>query len=173
MDDGRWINRPAPGRRIRHLRGAQHEQGAAAYAIKQLIDSQSELYYRIRFKILSQNTAVNVLKLRTDDNRAILGIYISNVGKLGYRNEVTGMSTSSSADVSRAAWHELQIHVRIAEAAGQIEVWLDNARIDVFSKTGAFGDDAIGKIQLGENATGRTYDIAFDDIAVAAHFINR
>ena len=43
---------------------------------------------------------------------------------------------------------------------------LDGSRIAALSTTGSFGTTSIGRVQLGENGTGKTYDVAFDDVAV-------
>ena len=45
-------------------------------------------------------------------------------------------------------------------------MWFDGLRVAALSRTENFGTAPIGSIQLGENATGRVYDIFFDDVAV-------
>jgi hypothetical protein len=53
-----------------------------------------------------------------------------------------------------------------------VEVWLDGVHIDALSKIEALGSTAIGRIQLGDNSTARTYDVALDNVDVSANFIN-
>jgi chitodextrinase len=55
---------------------------------------------------------------------------------------------------------------------GQAEVWYDGNRIESLSKTESLGTTPIGRIQLGENSSGRTFDVAFDDVVVDTAFIS-
>jgi fibronectin type 3 domain-containing protein len=147
--------------------------GTATYAYKQLSVAQSDLYYRIKFKIVSQGaSSVYLQRFRTTSGTALLGVYVSSTGKLGYRNDVTGVSTTSTANVSTGSWHELQTRVVVNGSASQTEVWLDGNRIGALSKTESLGTAAVGRVQFGENSTGRVYDIAFDDNVVDTSFIN-
>ena len=146
--------------------------GGATYARKSLATPQNDLYYRIRFRVISQaaNT-FNLLKLRSAVNTPIMGLSINNAGRLSYRNDVAGRSINSTLSVSQGSWHTLQVHVRIADTAGRIEVWYDGAPVTALSQTEAFGTNPIGVLQLGENTPGLTYDVAFDDIAASTEFI--
>ena len=144
--------------------------GVAASASKTLAATQTDLYYRMRFKLLSAPTASPYFgRFRTASNVSILGLFVSSSGKLSYRNDVAGTSLSSTnplAVVTTGAWHEVQVHLTVNGAAGQVEVWYDGVRLDDMSKTQQnFGTDPIGRLQLGENASGKTFDIAFDDVA--------
>ena len=67
--------------------------GGATYPRKRLVTSQSDLYYRIRFKVINQaaNT-VNLMKFRSATDAAILSVSINNVGRLSYRNDIAGTS---------------------------------------------------------------------------------
>jgi hypothetical protein len=55
---------------------------------------------------------------------------------------------------------------------GQTETWLDGVRVDALSKTESLSSTPIRRIQIGENATGRTYDVAFDNVTVNTTLIN-
>jgi chitodextrinase len=148
--------------------------GAATWAYKILGSTHSELYYRARLKVLSQGSSstVNLLKLRTGTGASILGVFRNTAGKLGYRNDVSGVSTTSSTTITAGAWHEVQIRLRINGASGESETWFNGVRISTLSKTENFGMNPIDRIQLGENSTSRNYDIAFDDVAAATSFIS-
>ena len=146
--------------------------GAATYAYKQLSTSQNDLFYSMRFKILSQGAnTVYLQRFRTATGSSLLGTFITSAGLLGYRNDVTGLSTTSSTVVSSGSWHELQTHVHINGNSGQTEVWLDGSQISALSQSEALGTTAIGRIQIGESTQGRIYDIAFDDSVVDTKFI--
>ena len=149
--------------------------GSATWAYKQLGTTYTELYYRIRFKVLSQSSASNstmyVLKLRTATGTSLLGIYRSQTGRLGYRNDIAGVSTTSSTSVGIGAWHEVQVRLAIGGTSSQTETWFNGVRIAALSKTENFGTTPIGRLQIGENSTGRTYDVAFDEVAAGTSFI--
>jgi hypothetical protein len=147
--------------------------GTPAYAYYQLSPTQNQLYYRLRFNILSQGTnSVYLQRFRTGSNGAIMGVFISSTGKLAYRNDVTGITTTSTTVAPRGMWHELQVRVLINGAASETEVWLDGTRITDLSKTQSLGTTAIGRIQLGESSSGRTFDVALDQVALSTLFID-
>ncbi|HEX6287731.1 MAG TPA: metallophosphoesterase [Herpetosiphonaceae bacterium] len=151
--------------------------GKAAYAFRQLSPPQHELFYRIKFKLLSQPTSTLYLqRFRSGSGDAIsgslLGIYINSAGKLSYRNDLTDKSTSSKTAVSDGVWHELQARLRIDGDQSQVELWLDGVRIDELSTTEPLGTSPIGRVQLGESANDKTFAVVFDDVAVDARFIS-
>ncbi|MCM8749281.1 hypothetical protein NET02_08995 [Thermomicrobiaceae bacterium CFH 74404] len=146
--------------------------GSATYATKQLGSTYSDLYYRLRFKRISQGSnTVYLLRFRTGTGGSLLGLYVSSTGKLGFRNDVAGQSTTSSLTVTTGEWHEVQVHLVINGSSSLVEVWYDGTKVDALSKTQSLGTNPIGRIQLGENSTGRTYDFAFDEVAVDTAFI--
>ncbi|HEV2907479.1 MAG TPA: hypothetical protein VGZ50_09225, partial [Actinomycetota bacterium] len=126
-----------------------------------------------RFKVISQGSTstVNLLKLRTATGTAILGLFRNSSGNLGYRNEVAAVSTSSSTPVTTGVWHQVQVRVRINGASGESETWFDGVRIASLSKTENFGTTPMGRVQIGENSSGKTYDVAFDDVVANTSFI--
>jgi hypothetical protein len=127
---------------------------AARWAYKTLGSTHSELYYRIRFKVVSQgaSSTVNLLKLRTATGTALFGLFRNTAGSIG-------------------VWHEVQVRVRINGASGESETWFDGVRIASLSKVENFGTTPIGRLQVGENSSGKVYDVAFDDVAASTSFI--
>jgi hypothetical protein len=147
--------------------------GAPTYAYRPLTQTRTDLYYRLRFKILSQGAnSVYLQRYRTAAGGSILGVFLSSTNRLGYRNDISGVTTTSTTTVTTGTWHELQVHMLINGAAGGTEVWLDNVRINALSKTENLGANPIGLVQLGENSAGRTYDMALDRVALSTRFIN-
>ncbi|HEY7030771.1 MAG TPA: phytase [Thermomicrobiales bacterium] len=146
--------------------------GAAAYARRTLAGSQTDLYVRTEFKIASQGDGtVYLLRLRTGTDVSLLGLYVTGAGRIGYRNDVAGVTTTSHTVVAKGAWHEVEIHARIDGAAGQVEVWYDGAPVAGLNNTASLGVDPLGIVQLGENGTGKTFDVAFDDVVVDLAYI--
>jgi Calcineurin-like phosphoesterase/Bacterial Ig domain len=142
--------------------------GAATYALKTLDTAQSSLYYRMSFKIVTMpvGSTVYLGRFRTAPaNGALLGFYVSSTGKLGFRNDVTGSSTTSSTAVTPGVWHTVEVHVVIADTASQVETWLDGAPVAALTNTQSLGTTPVGRIQLGDNSGARTYDVLFDDVA--------
>jgi fibronectin type 3 domain-containing protein len=137
--------------------------GTATYAYSTLPGTRSDLYYRLRLKRLSQAAnSVDVLRFRKASGGAILSVYISSSGKLTYRNEIAGVTKTSTTVVSQGAWHEIQVHLNTS--AGLTEVWVDGKRLDDVSVAGSYSATGIGRVELGEATTGRIYDFAFDDV---------
>jgi len=146
--------------------------GVAAYAQKQLPSPLTELFYDLHFKVLNQNaTKITLGSLKTSTNVGLLSLYTSSLGKLGYRNDRTAMNVVSTTQVSTASWHDLQIHLLVNGTASEVEVWLDGVRVPDLARTESLGTVAIGRVQLGDDATGKTYDVAYDQVAVASSFI--
>jgi hypothetical protein len=145
--------------------------GLPTHAYKQLTAAQNELYYRIQFKIISQTQTMNLLKFRTANGLSLFAVFVSNTGILGSRNDVMGVSTFSTTPVSKGVWHELEAHISINGSASQAEVWLDGNPVAALSKAEAFGTNPVGRIQLGENATGLQFDVVYDDVSADTQFI--
>ena len=143
--------------------------GTVAYARKTLPASQTSLYYRIRFKIVSPPSSGSLYlgRLLTGGGTSMLGVYVTNLGKLGFRNDVAGNSTTSTTAVGLlGAWHTLQVHVTVADPSSQVETWLDGAPVtDLTVNPGSLGANPITMIQVGENAANKTFDALFDDVA--------
>src|SRR6476659_4450424 len=140
--------------------------GAPVYAYKSLSTPLSELNYDGRFDVISQSTHASLVRFRTSSAGAILTILRRSDGKLAYYNEVTGVTTVGPA-VSASAWHELEVHVLINGASSLVEVWLDGTKISALSKTDSLGTSAVGRVYIGDPATGRTFDYAFDNQVVS------
>jgi parallel beta-helix repeat protein len=156
VDGGQWAARST-------------SDGTAGASAAVLLDSTvSELYYRVRFQIVSQGpNSVSLLRFRTAGNSALASAFVSNAGKLSYRNDVDSTFFTSAQTVSRGVWHELQM--RLLVGSGLVEIWLDG--IKVITRSESFGASAIGKLELGDPATGRTYDVVFDGVVANPVFI--
>ncbi|MCM8745822.1 metallophosphoesterase [Thermomicrobium sp. CFH 73360] len=138
--------------------------GTAAYALVSLPSSANELFVRVRFFVASQGAStVYLVKLRTSTGGSLGGVYISSTGRLGFRNDVAGQSTTTTTAVTPGSWHTLGVHI-VVGTSGVVELSYDGTLIATIS--GNLGTTAIGRFQLGENSTGRTFDIRFDEVIV-------
>jgi hypothetical protein len=144
--------------------------GTASYATAVLPAAQGDITYRLRFKgnTAWPSTGVYLMKLRTGTNSSIVGISVSGSGRLAYRNDVAAAGTTTTATVSSGVWHEVVVHVTIAGASGSIDMTLDGTHVSGLPKTENLGTAPVAKIQVGENSTGRNYDVAADEIVVGS-----
>lgn len=137
---------------------------------KTLGTTTNSAYYRTYLYIDSQaagsNIALNWFKDSADT--ALVKLYVDgNTNKLCLRNEVTASNVCSNSVVSQDAWHSVELHAVINGTSSTHEVWLDGAAVTSLNSTTAnLGTNPIGRIQLGESSTGRTYSIFFDDVVV-------
>jgi hypothetical protein len=146
--------------------------GAAADAYEQLAQTWPSLYYSTRFYVASRgSSSVYLLRFRTATKGAIAAVFVSSTGKLGLRNDVTGVTTTSGTSVSSGAWHTLELFGSVNGASGQTSVWLDGAPVTELTGTQSLGTNPIGYLQLGDTTTARTFDVAFDDVQADPLFI--
>jgi hypothetical protein len=153
-------------------RGTSSGNNGPRFAVKKLDKESHDIYYRVRFNLISQGgNPVNLLRLRSARGDAIISMYVKQDGRLSYVNDVTGDAVESAVSVDRGEWHELQIHARIDPGNGQIEVWLDEDPVADLTGKAGLGAIAVGRVELGDNTGAHTYDLAFDDVIVQNSFI--
>lgn len=144
----------------------------ASYASKTLSPSQPDLYYNLRFKVISKGSnSAYLQRFRTNSNGAIGGLFLSSTNRLGFRNDVISASNTTGPIVTLGVWHELQTHLFINGTSSQIEVWYDGELIPSLSVTENFGTSPIGRVHLGDSSTSNVYNIALDEVAVNTSFI--
>jgi hypothetical protein len=139
--------------------------GPGTYARTRLTTEQTDLDYRLRFKLVSRGAnGVTLLKLRTTGSTSLFTVNVRSSGSLGTRNELAATTTNSGLAVDLNVWHELKLRAHLAGAGGQVEVWYNGSRVDALSKAEDLGTAPVAVLQLGENASGLTYDVVFDDV---------
>jgi hypothetical protein len=149
------------------VRAASGAAGAAAWAYQQLPTPLGDLDATLWFRLNSVGpNVVDLMKLRTATGTALLTVFATSTGRLGYQNNVTSPSTTSSTIASMGAWHKLEVHVVVDGDASRTETLLDNQPVVALTKTESLGTTPVGRFQVGENIAGRTYDVGFDDVAV-------
>ena len=146
--------------------------GAAADAYEQLAQTWPSLYYSTRFYVLNRgSSSVYLLRFRTAAKAAIAAVFVSSTGRLGLRNDVTGTTTTSSVPVSSGAWHTLEFYASVNGTSSQTSVWLDGLQVGELTGTQSLGTTPIGYLQVGDTSTGKTFDVAFDDVHADPLFI--
>jgi hypothetical protein len=122
----------------------------------------------LRFNVLSQSSGNNLTlgKLRPATGTSIVTLYRAGTGRLCLRNDVTATSPCATTQVTSGAWHSVRVRLLVNGTASQTEVWLDDVRVSALSLTQSLGTAPVGRLQLGDNSTGRTYDAVFDDVTL-------
>lgn len=138
--------------------------GTTAYASKQLPSTVSELYYDVRFEVLSQSTAATLLRFETATGVPLVSVYVGLISHIGYRNERTVTNVNGATAVT-PGWHELEARVLVNGASSEVEIWLDGIRLNDLANAESLGTAPIGRIVLGTDAAGKTFDAAFDEVA--------
>jgi hypothetical protein len=145
---------------------------AGAWARKSLTTDQTDLYYRIWFDVLSKpsTNGVDLLRFNNDSNGPIARLLVTAGGALAWRNDANGgVITQLGTQVSQQTWHEAEIHIVVNGTSSTIEVWLDGTQL-TSSNSVSLGTIGIGSVQLGDSSSGRTFSVAFDDVAVDTTF---
>ena len=141
--------------------------GTATYARGTFGSTYSSLYVRAYFQLRSlPSSTVTLVGFRNGSSVSIARLYVDSQGRLALRNDAGATSTTGPL-VSLSSWHSLELHLVVNGPSSTIEVWLDGSPVSALTmQTANLGSALIGQLQLGENQTGRTYDIAFDDLVV-------
>ena len=133
------------------------------YAKKVLSTTYTDGYLRAYFNIASSASQVNLLRFRTATDGSLAYVGATSAGRLTLRNDVAGATINSATTVG-AGWHALEFHATINGAASVIEVWLDGVQVGDLSLSTNLGTTPIGRLQIGEVNSGRTYNVVFDDV---------
>ena len=142
--------------------------GQAAYAYKQLASAYRDLSYEARFKILNRpsGTTIVLMKPRTATGTSLVKLFVSGTGKLATRNDVSGVTTTSTTTINNGTWYTARLRLVVDGASSRIDVSLNGSPVAALSKSDSFGTTQIGRIDLGDDATGKTYDALYDQVLV-------
>lgn len=139
------------------------------FVSKTLVPSQPELYARVWFDVISQGSKVTLLRFRPGLS-SLVAVAVTTKGALNLTDSFTGISYSSpNGLVTPGGWHLLQVHVNVT--VGRVDVWLDGLQISKLSRSVSLGTTPVSKMEVGESAGARTYDVAFDDVAIDTAYI--
>jgi len=141
--------------------------GTTTYAYKTLPGSYTELWATTWVYVVSRSTSANLIGFRGSNGGSIINLYLSQTGKLALRNNVGGVTTTSTTGIATGSWHQVVLHTLINGSSGAVDVTLDGVAVPGLSLTTQdLGLNPITSLQLGDNTAGRTYDIDFDDVSV-------
>ena len=142
--------------------------GTAAYARKTFSSTYSNLTYSTWFKVISKGAnSVQLLRVQTGLGANIVSLFESTTNNLMLRNDVTAANVWSPTIITSGAWHELRLHVIVNGGSSQVEVFYDGTLVAPLSITLNLGTAPVGRLILGDNTNGRTYQMVFDDVSAA------
>ncbi len=149
--------------------GAQESStGATTYAYKALPGSYTQLWAQAWVYVQSASTSANFIGYRGSNGGSIINLYINGSGDLALRNNVGLVTTYSSTLMPKGSWHRVVLHATINGSASSVDVSLDGTLVPGLTLTGQnLGTNPISTLQLGDNSSGRTYVIDFDDVTVS------
>jgi chitodextrinase len=143
--------------------------GAPTYAYENLPGAYAELWAQTWVYVNSQSTSANLIGFRGSNGGSIVNLSLTQTGKLSLRGNVSGggFTATSATTVPAGSWHRVVLHAIIGATSGSVDVSLDGTPVTDLSLTGKnLGTNPITALQLGDTGGG-TYDIDFDDVAVA------
>jgi hypothetical protein len=129
--------------------------------------AETDLYARTFVKVYSSSTSFRLLRFRTASGGPVARLYLNATRRLSIRNDTTSTSRVSTITVATGSWHEVELRAAVNGAAGAIEVWYDGVRVAALSGTQNLGTASIRQLELGNPVAGSSYNVEFDDVAVA------
>ncbi len=138
----------------------------ATYAKKTLPATYADAYARVFFNVVSAASQVNLLRIRTAADTSIGYLFVTATGQVGLKSDVA-LTTFTSATSAGAGWHSLELHAVLNGTSSTTEVWLDGVKLNDLSVTTNLGTTPIGRLQIGEVQSGRTYNVVLDDAVFA------
>lgn len=144
---------------------AARTTSSVAWAERKLSSSSFDVNVTVWFKLVQRSSTVWLTRLRTASSVTRVRVYLTSTGALAYRNEMTGQNRVSTVKVPVGGWHQLTVHAVIG-TAGSVEVSLDGVSVPGLSQAESLGTEAVGRVEIGNRPTGRTYSLVFDDVQV-------
>ncbi len=142
--------------------------GTATYARKSLGGSYPELWAQAWVYVASHSTSGAFFSFRTGGGSSIVYVYVNASGKLALRNDAGSVTTASTTTMPVGGWHLVTLHALVNGTSSRLDVSLDGTGVPDLTLAGQdLGTSPIAMLQLGDNVTGRTYDIALDDVTVS------
>ena len=141
--------------------------GMPVFAETRLREPVNDAYARIRFTIAEQgNNPVVLLQLRSVAGRSILVLTVNADGTLGYTLDEGRLAYTSTQRIEPGTWYGVQVHLAIAGNNSAADVWLDDVSVPDLSHRFGLEDKTAGRIEIGDNTAGRSWDVSFDDVIV-------
>jgi chitodextrinase len=137
------------------------------YATESLPGAYTELWAQAWVYVTNRTTSAQLIGFQRSTGTPILVLSISQTGKLSLRNSPGAQTLTSATVMPAGGWHQVVLHALVNGTSSSFDVSLDGTQVADLSLAGQnLGTNPISTLQLGDTGGG-TYDIDFDDVAVA------
>ena len=134
-----------------------------AWAMARLPSAENDLYVRA-FLHIDTRDSVQMLRLRTDSGTNVLAMLVLANEKVRLKGIKTGAMVTTADSLSLGQWHDLVLHTTISGLTSVAELSIDGTTVATL--TTDLGTSALGRLEIGNAASGKDYDAFFDDIVV-------
>jgi hypothetical protein len=159
VDSGNWAARAT-------------STGGKSFAYVTFAADNPQLYVKERVFVISHGAkTADLITVKNGIGGTVATVSLSANGALITRDGVTGAITRSSTVMTTGTWHTVEFTVDVNGSAGSSEVWLDGTALGSLTLAGNYGSSAVGLLEIGDQHVGRTFDIAYDNVAVDRYYI--
>jgi hypothetical protein len=103
--------------------------------------------------------------LRNGSSQDII-LYRHTDGTLGISNGVSGLTYSSSTQLTLGAWHEVELTATLNASTGTVNAYLDGVAVTGLSQTSLNTGGTLASGYIGTTTSGRAWTAYFDEVAI-------
>lgn len=140
-----------------------------AYARKQLQTPSANLVVAGTFRVVGEGPPdgnVPLFRLFDDQGSRILSLYRQNASGSRIYVQHGGRFNTTTGVVPLGTWARLEVRIRLNGPSSTIEVRLNNALI-YQSGTTTLTEQAVSRIQIGNDTVGQAFDMLVDDVSAS------
>jgi hypothetical protein len=145
--------------------------GKAADKFK-TISAQTDLYLSANIDVVSQSAKqpAILLSLLNANGARVAYVYRTQAGYLAIHNTPQNKSIVSTTKLPAGGWHNVMLHVHVGTSP-LVDVYLDGTKVAALHSTLNTGTKAVTQLQIGDQSTGHTFDVYYDDVKASNWFI--
>jgi hypothetical protein len=148
----------------------EQSTGSPSWIIARLASTYPAVHASAWVYINSRSTSASFLKLRGAKGEYIAYLYVNANGYLSVRNDAGNVTHTSSTPLAAKQWYHVELYldvnpggtITIKAAVNGTPVKFTTA----VAATETLGTKPVGQVTLGDDVSGRTYDIAIDDLTL-------
>jgi hypothetical protein len=147
--------------------------GLPMFGQRRLRDNFNRVFVRLDFHVVSIGPQpVTLLHLRPARTQSVIAFKIEPSGHISYVSGATGITSQSQVTVTPGEWHQVQIFIDTMQQEDNVRIWLDDLELTTMRQDVWLGEGAVSLVEIGDNTTGVTSDIAVDNVMVDDEFID-
>ncbi len=143
--------------------GAARSTGVGSN-VTETFAGQPELWATAWFNVNGRKGPVWLTSFRNSAGGALALVGLNRRGLLIARFTTTKTTYKSQVIPTDGLWHKLQLHLKTGSGGG-FDVALDGVPVATLSASSDLGRRSIAALKVGDTFSGRTYDVAFDDVS--------